>query len=128
MAFSQFEEHTLVHLGFVFATSGTNQGVLAQSPSQPIPFRIDALTFTNFDVADHSIMVSEDVDGLPLAVVSVPAGAGNGTIPPVYLAAVLADMNADGLIIQNGAYGAQVVIDAVPTTGPVAVAGWGGYF
>lgn len=92
------------------------------------PNRVDALLITNTDAADHVVMFSIQNGGeFPVvAIVTVPAGAGTGVIPPFdALPAFPASLQGGIAFAANDALFAQVEV-AMPGITYLAFAQIGG--
>jgi hypothetical protein len=94
-------------------------------------YRLDALLFCHADTIAHRFGVSillPSLDRVFLGAVNVPAGAGQGTVPPVEFVSTLASVNPVGIIAPPTAEICVRVEETVTVDTSVAFEAIGGAF
>jgi hypothetical protein len=97
MGLQSFDEVTPVFANATW-TPGLGTGVNNFTSSQNNVWRIDTFIATSTDTIDHLCQVW--LNSVLIDTINIPAGAGNGTVPPVnMMAKLLTDVGLDHIVL-----------------------------
>jgi hypothetical protein len=100
MGLQSFDEVTPIFFSATW-TPGLGTGVNNLSSSLANVWRADAFTATSTDTIDHLCQVW--LNSVLIDTINIPAGAGNGAVPPVnMMAKLLADVGMDHIVLPVG--------------------------